>query len=141
MKNIEKQCRQIAFAAAHLRDGCCQISGDSFDSHCHHLMGRHNWVLAFDVDYLICLSTEWHGKAHGAAAEKKEMMDKLIARLMQLDEPRATKILKMQAGPKPPICEPVWSDVLTWVKVQYKKIEAAQQWTDDIEPAPGRTMP
>lgn len=135
MKHIELQCRKIWFAGVHLRDPWCIISGAQ-NPEAHHVMGRNNWPLAFNMDFGVCLSPYWHRAVEGKEPKitKEEAFDEMIARIIDVDEPRAMKILKRREAPELKITEPNWPVVLKWVKRQYATIEAAKQYTEDLEP-------
>ncbi len=139
MKAIERKCRKIWFAGVHLRDPWCIISGAQ-NAEAHHILGRNNWPLAYNMDFGVCLSPYWHRAVEGKEKiSKEDAFDKMIARIIDVDGPRAEKILKMHNGPKPKVTEPDWHFILAWVKDQYKAIEDMKQWMDaDIAQEHGR---
>ena len=149
MKNIEAKCRRIWFAGVHLRDRHCQITGQSEDKHAHHLFGKGNWVLAFDMDFGACFNTHWHtmfhgtaGFQHGTPAEQKRLaMRTFIDRLVKIDDDRAAKIIRQTERTYQDVSSPCWENVLQWVTEQHKRIADEAHFNDDIEPAFGKTLP
>ena len=134
MTEREQQCRTLWFKAVHKRDRCCQICGVAYSVEAHHLLGRSNWPIAYNVKFGVCLCPKHHRMFDSAAAQRAEAWDKFIGRLELTDPERTALIIKTKESPPPLMRNPDWDDVLAWVKDQYLEIEKDAAWTDDIEP-------
>jgi hypothetical protein len=135
-RSIRDEADVIWREAVLLRDkGRCQFCGEESGPP-HHIFLRSNWLTRYDCDCGIALCVKCHDYAQLNMAES---FDRILLRLDLTDKPRAAKLRRYRDDPVNTAGEPVWDNVLSWVKDQDAKITEEVAWTDDIEAQYGRT--
>lgn len=140
MTQIEEKCRTIWFRAVHTRDRVCQVCGAAYSVEAHHLFGRDNWPVAYNIKFGVGLCGKHHREFDGPADLREKVWDRFIRRLEIIDPERAALVLRTRESPPPIVHNPDWQSILEWVKDQYDVICREAAYNDDLEPAFGKTI-
>ena len=140
MNRVEEKCRVLWFKSVHTRDKVCQVCGVGYSTQAHHLFGRDNWPVAYNVKFGVGLCPKHHREFEAPADLREKVWDRFIRRLEIIDPDRAALILKTRESPPPIVHNPDWESILEWVTGQYNEIVEQAAYTDDIEPSYGRTI-
>jgi hypothetical protein len=120
------------------RDRYCQCCGATGELDPHHLFGRVNWHVAFDVRFGVGVCRACHDVWHGP--ENSDAWERFLGRLRLCDESRALLIETTRETPPKMLPAPDWMDVGRWLDDQRKEIENQVRWNDDCEPIYGKTI-
>lgn len=136
MTNAEKKSRELWSKIVKHRDRCCILCGVADNLEAAHIFNKSqgNWVITYDVDFGVTLCN-WKGNDHHQDMPRgSDLFEKVVARIRQVNEVRAEKILAQANKPIAPCIFPFDAKIVKRIlKQQWERISKDNWMDSDIE--------
>ena len=142
MTNTEKICRDLWSKIVKHRDRWCILCGltGEFVLEAAHIFNKSqgNWVITYDIDFGVTLCNSKGNDCHQDMPRGSDLFEKVVARIRQVDESRAEKILAQANKPITPCVFPFDPKLVKRIlKQQWERVSKDNWMEADIEPGYG----
>ena len=142
MTHAETKCRELWSKIVKHRDRWCILCGVANEKalDAAHIFNKSqgNWKISYNVDYGVTLCNYLGNDHHQDMPRGSDLFEKVIARIRQVDEARAEKILAQANKPIAPCVFPFDAKIVRErLSKQYEKIKEFSWTEDDCFPGHG----